>query len=117
MSPNQFSVSSKTRYPSTPALAHSLQKHFSQIDTSIPAIFDDDETDSILSTSSFRSCNNSLSELSVDTHTPHSTSSSSSSLSESSFPNFSTTSDLPHGNLPGTLKSTRASFRHFCILQ
>jgi len=115
VTPNLLSHQPTTRYPSTPLLADSRNKnidkfdyHPLQLNTSPIATFDEDETDdsdSILSNSSFRSCLNSLNELS------------SSSLSESCFQELSSSYDLPGEIFHETIKHTRFSLRHFCTLQ
>jgi hypothetical protein len=64
---------------------------------------DDDDSDSISSNSSFRSCINSITELS--------------SLLESSFHDMSSSYDLNPEIFNETIKQSRVSIRHLCTLQ
>jgi hypothetical protein len=119
VSPNRFSFQPTTRYPSTPLLSHSRPKNIDKFDchpfqfnASSIATFDDD--DSISSTSSFRSCLNSINDFSENNM---SESSSSSLLSDSCFQEISPNYDLHTGIGNETIKPTRLSSRHLCILQ
>jgi hypothetical protein len=115
---NRFSSQPATRYPSTPLLACSRHKNIDKFDyypsqfhhMSPIATFDDD-SDSISSNSSFRSCIDSINELS-DMNTTES-----SSLLEKSFQEMSSSYDLPAEISDETIKHSRSSLRHLCIVQ
>jgi hypothetical protein len=119
VSSNQFFSQSTARYPSTPLLACSrhmnidkFDYHPSQIHMSPIATFDDDdESDSISSNSSFRSCIDSINEFS-DMNTTES-----SSLLEKSFQELSSSYDLYPEISDETIKRSRSSVRHFCTVQ
>jgi hypothetical protein len=117
VSPTRFSSRQTTRYPSTPLLAYPCHKkndkyddHLIPIDMSAIATFDDD--DSISSNSSFRSCFNSVNDLSENNTTELS-----SSLSESCLQEISSDYDLNTSALIETMKQTRSNFRHLCTIQ
>lgn len=108
---------SAIHYPSTPHLICSRRKLFDshpcQLHLSPLATFDDDddETDSISSDSSFRSCMDSINEFSnMDTTEM-------SSVLEGSFQEMSASYDLHANMFESTMKHSQPSTRHLCILQ
>ena len=117
---HRLSYQRKPRYPSTPVLAQSRHKNLDQCDyhsfplnqSPIASFDDDDESDSILSNSSFRSCVNSINQLSADDNTD-----SSSVLSDSSCEDLAPSFDVPQEISHATTKPSRLSLRHLCTLQ
>lgn len=116
---NRFSVQSAIHYPSTPHLASSRRKYLDRFDSHpcqlhlspLATFDDDDDSDSISSNSSFRSCIDSINELSnIDTTEM-------SSLFEGSFQEISSSYNLRQELLDSTIKPSRSSVRHFCIVQ
>ena len=119
VSSNRFSAQSAVRYPSTPHLPFSRQKYLDRFDSHpcqlhlspLATFDDDDDSDSVSSNRSFRSCIDSINEFSnMDTTEM-------SSLFEGSFQEISSSYNLHAERLDSTIKPSRLSARHLCILQ